>query len=84
MKISRPCYDKYRRCPGWAGPGLHFNKSGKDWCANGSVKIEGWLWKWRIHRCNKCKTFVLPYMVRWLDPSWWRCAWKMRRMDREL
>lgn len=72
MRVSRPCYDKYHRCPGWAGGGLRYAKA--DRCENGSLTpiYDKRLWKWRVNRCPKCHVVVLPYMVRWLDWRWWR------------
>jgi hypothetical protein len=70
-RISRPCYDKYHRCPGWAGGGWKFAKHYR--CSNGSIAVnyEAPLWRWRFHRCNTCGLIVLPYRVRWIDPSNW-------------
>jgi hypothetical protein len=89
MRISRPCYDKYHRCPGWAGGGTKGAKV--DRCPRtGYVDIYyhalgngNWtefdkpktLWKWRIHRCIKCGVYVLPHHIRWLDWRWWK--WEM-------
>lgn len=92
LRVSRPCYDKYHRCPGWAGPGLRFNKPGRDWCEGGSLApfggayykedgtMRGKHWQlWRVNRCPKCGVYVLPYHVRWLDWRWLRfwLAWKV-------
>jgi len=76
LRISRPCYDKVRRCPGWAGGGTRYAK--RDRCDNGSLPWEMFekrLWKWRFNRCTTCGVFVLPYMVRWLDWRFW--GWKL-------
>ena len=88
VRVSRPCYDKYHRCPGWAGAGMRYNK--RDWCEGGSLapfggayyKEDGTLhgkhWRlWRVNRCPQCGTYVLPYHVRWLDWRWLRfwTAW---------
>ncbi len=35
MRISRGCYDKYHRCPGWAGGGNKYAKV--DRCNNGRL-----------------------------------------------
>lgn len=72
MNISRPCYDKYHRCPRWAGPGLRYAKERR--CADGHVVFDPSqrLWKWRIHRCDRCDVLVLPYLFRWVDPTWLR------------
>ena len=37
MRISRPCYDKPYRCPGWAGGGMRYAKV--DRCSNGRTDI---------------------------------------------
>jgi hypothetical protein len=73
VKISRPCYDKYRRCPGWAGPGWKSHREDSDyWCDNGFIKISGKRFKsWKFHRCTSCKTWVWPYNFRYLMS--WRC-----------
>ena len=70
MRISRPCYDKMRRCPGWIGGGLRWAKV--DRCDNGAIQIdyEARWWKWRTWPCNRCDVVVLPYVSRYLDPTW--------------
>lgn len=25
---------------------------------------------WRFQRCNRCQVVALPWVIRWLDPSW--------------
>lgn len=72
MRISRPCYDKYHRCPGWAGGGTKYAKITR--CHGGSLTgcYERRLWKWRRNKCPACGVTVLPYMVRWLDLGWWK------------
>jgi hypothetical protein len=76
IRISRPCYDKMHRCPGWAGGGTHFAK--KDRCDGGSLAATNLYdkraWKWRVNRCPKCGIYILPYVIRLLDTGWWR--WK--------
>lgn len=78
MRISRPCYDKYHRCPGWAGGGMKYAKVER--CAGGYVQVdyERPLWKWRIHRCNKCGVYVLPFMVGHFAPTWHIRVWWLR------
>lgn len=76
---SRPCYDKYHRCPRWAGPGLRYAKVQR--CPGGSIGgANGWTErrfpKWRVNRCDRCNVRVLPYNVRWIDPAWWKVEWK--------
>lgn len=71
IRISRPCYDKWWRCPGWAGGGMRYAKV--DRCDGGSlVTREAWpvRRKWRFHRCSTCKVIVLPSVIRWVDPTW--------------
>lgn len=88
MRISRPCYDKFQRCPGWAGGGMKHAK--KYRCENGSMapfggvyyKADGTLrgkrWRlWRFNKCPKCGVIVLPYMIRWIDPGY--LLWKIPR-----
>ena len=80
IRISRPCYDKMHRCPGWAGGGMRYAKA--DRCPNGgsityyttaygSDQVKR-LWKWRVSRCPECGVFVLPYVIRYADWRWWR------------
>lgn len=71
MRISRHCYDKPHRCPGWAGGGWKFAKV--HHCDNGRIQIDyddRW-YKWQIHRCNTCDVRCLPIVVQWLDYRWW-------------
>ena len=73
MRFSRPCYDKYHRCPGWAGGGLKFAKKIK--CDGGYITVHYPFkkrLKWRFASCNKCDVIVFPYHIRWIDPSWWK------------
>lgn len=80
MRISRPDYDKYRRCPGWVGGGFRFAKV--DRCNNGFLDIDydKPYWKWLVYRCSICRAVVLPYYIRWVDPSWyyWYISFKLR------
>lgn len=74
VRISRPCYDKWRRCPGWAGGGDKYAK--EDRCDNGMLTGEHhewtrWCWWVHIHHCPKCGVFVLPAAVRYIDPTNW-------------
>lgn len=99
IRISRPCYDKLHRCPGWAGGGMKHAKVQR--CEGGSLagfggvyyKADGTLrgkrWRlWRLNRCPRCRVVILPYMVRWLEPSWWRWSAARRignwKYDREM
>lgn len=71
--ISRGCYDKYRRCPGWAGGGWKYAKN--KYCREGgllSIDYHDRWWRWKIQHCPKCRVAVLPYMFQWTSPrSWW-------------
>jgi hypothetical protein len=77
VRISRPCYDKMHRCPGWAGGGMLSAKVVR--CdggyiyrrERGDIYVGRW-WRFRINRCPTCGVYVLPFAVRWLDPRWWR------------
>lgn len=75
MRISRPCYNKFHRCPGWAGGGTHSAKVTR--CEGGYLAgcYQKAGWKWRLNRCGTCRIIVLPYMTRWLDAGWWK--WKL-------
>jgi hypothetical protein len=72
VRISRPCYDKFHRCPGWAGGGMLYAKV--DRCEGGRLPDDAYdsrLWKWRINQCATCGVYVLPYVIRWLDWRQW-------------
>jgi hypothetical protein len=77
--ISRPCYDKHHRCPGWAGGGMKFAK--KKFCYTGGslarvINYDDPWWRWKTHKCPECGVVVLPYMIRYTSPrEWW---WKLR------
>lgn len=88
-RLSRPCYDKYYRCPGRNGGGTHYPKI--HMCESGSLlDMHGKrLWRWRLNHCNECNVIVLPYMIRCVDPTnwgWWEIknwadnlwTWKLR------
>ena len=71
IRISRPCYDKPHRCPGWAGGGLRYARTRH--CDGGTILRAyepGRWWPWLPHRCGTCGMFVLPSHVRWVDPVW--------------
>ena len=78
MRISRPCYDKYHRCPGWNGGGTRSARTQR--CDGGylGAAYERRAWKWRLYRCPKCGVRVLPWMIRYLD---WRYWWSWKRRD---
>lgn len=74
-RVSRGCYDKFRRCPGWAGGGMRYARVRR--CDNGFLKTyddNGMLplWWLRFYRCRKCGVLVLPHFTKNLDPSWLR------------
>lgn len=73
MRISRPCYDKYHRCPGWAGGGMKYAKVPR--CNGGSlatvIDYDG-AWRWKFHQCPRCDVWVLPYYFCHLDPTHWK------------
>lgn len=85
FRISRPCYDKPRRCPGWAGGGTRYARVRR--CDSGYINYylrkddpdkAKRLWAWRLNQCPKCGVWVLPYVVRWLD---WRYVWGWKIAD---
>lgn len=85
MRISRHCYDKPWRCPGWAGGGWHSAKV--KHCDGGRIEIDyedRWR-KWRIHRCNTCDVRCLPMVFQELDPTYWRHWhwWRFKHMVEE-
>ncbi len=86
MRLSRLCYDKPHRCPGWSGGGT---KGAKEYrCDNGSIRTKDLSigeedgrrvvygqhpceGQWRFGRCSNCDVITWPYITRWLDPGWW-------------
>lgn len=78
-RVSRPCYDKVRRCPGWAGGGERYARV--QTCDGGMLPWEIYyrrLWKWRTNRCPWCGLLVLPYMIRYVDPGHYKANIKYR------
>lgn len=74
IRLSRPCYDKYRRCPGWIGGGNKYAKVKR--CDGGSIESD-WGRKgkfniWKFHKCSKCNVIVFPYVIRYFDPTNWK------------
>ncbi|MGY0497113.1 hypothetical protein ACWZHB_01255 [Nocardia sp. FBN12] len=83
-KISRPCYDKSWRCPGWNGGGMRYAKVA--YCPSGyitwgmsraalehlpSAEVSRYpAWN-ALGQCSKCDVRVLPAWVRQLDPTYW-------------
>jgi hypothetical protein len=82
MRLSRPCYDKFHRCPGWNGGGPHYARRHR--CDDGRIQVDhdARLWKWRFWPCNRCDVVVWPYMTRWL--SVFHLAHEARRAAREV
>lgn len=88
MRLSRPCYDKPHRCPGWAGGGTHM--SVHDLCDGGRIRVrvplEGYPgeWEypsthpWRFGFCDMCDVRTWPWVTRRLDPGWWR--WQVQHL----
>ncbi|MBG0738801.1 hypothetical protein IV500_05125 [Paeniglutamicibacter antarcticus] len=80
MKFSRSNYDKPHRCPGWSGPAWK-SGPGESGCEGGSLAVQfgddsdKWerLYKphWTMYRCVTCGIYVLPSVLKNLDPSWW-------------
>ncbi|MFD3463825.1 hypothetical protein ACFWVM_29265 [Nocardia fluminea] len=83
-KISRPCYDKSWRCPGWNGGGMRYARV--KHCAGGRItwgmsldELERLLVaeysrypKWNaLGQCTECDVRVLPWWVRRFDPTYW-------------
>jgi len=77
MRLSRTCYDRPHRCPGWAGGGWKTART--DRCDNGSIrtKNDGYPGehRWRFGHCTECNTVTWPVVTRWLDPGWLRWVW---------
>lgn len=75
LNVSRPCYDKPHRCPGWAGGGMRYAEV--DLCAHGG-SLDGMYdkraYRRRTNRCPECGVLVLPIMVRYLDWRWYAYA----------
>jgi hypothetical protein len=82
MRLSRPCYDKFHRCPGWIGGGPRYARRTR--CDNGHIQVryDARLWKWRFWPCNRCDVVVWPYAIRWF--SAFNLAYEARRTVREL
>lgn len=73
MRISRPCYDKAVRCPGWAGGGDRYAKVSR--CDNGHVRTRAGehphSTPWRFGYCNTCDVVTWPSHIRWVDWRWY-------------
>lgn len=80
-RVSRQCYDKPHRCPGWAGGGWKYtpesicDSSYVDWYGHQEADgtwVDKRFKKWRLNVCrDKCGTLVLPYATRYVDPTWY-------------
>ena len=87
MRLSRPCYDKPHRCPGWAGGGPKVAKA--YLCNNGSIRTRVPMTDcpgefeypasrpFRFGHCTKCDTVTWPWITRKLSIFWW--AYEIRR-----
>lgn len=77
MPIMRPNYDKYHRCPAATGPGMSALPDTPT-CDGGVLPDTVYyrrFYQFRTNRCPKCDTVVLPYAVRYIDPTnWWSAA----------
>jgi hypothetical protein len=98
IRISRLNYDKVHRCPSWAGSGFSCVWTGYRYDAgevecNGSFAPLGGIyydldgnnrkhWQWRFVKCNQCGIICLPYITRWLDPSYLK--WKVEKFFQRL
>lgn len=92
MRLSRPCYDKPHRCPGWAGGG--WRSAAQYTCVNGSIRTRvrddligdfGYPGdqRWRFGHCNHCNVVTWPVaLCHTLDPSWWKFA--LERFSRRV
>ena len=88
MNISRSNYDKPFRCPVDTGPALKGPKGRYD--CYGTARDGGLRWEqkvydrgnrgWSIDKTRCCGTWVLPFNLRYLEPSWhwWRWTWRLR------
>jgi hypothetical protein len=88
VRLSRLCYDKPRRCPGWAGGGWLYAKVPR--CDGGHIQLNfnDPYRRWKFHRCDSCDVLALPYLVRWLEWETWRweghSQWNRYQNWREL
>lgn len=83
MRLSRGCYDKFHRCPGWNGGGPKWPK-GPTRCDSGRIQVDysaRW-WRFRFWRCNECDVVVWPYATRCLSVPW--LFWELRCWLRDL
>lgn len=78
-RLSRPCYDKFHRCPGWAGGGDTYARVRR--CKDGRIQVDyddRW-WAWKFWPCDTCNVLVLPYHSRKLSVPWlwWELKYKI-------
>lgn len=67
MRLSRPCYDKPHRCPGWAGGGMKYAKTER--CHGGHVTARS---PWWFGRCDTCGVVTWPWVWAWPGRAWSR------------
>lgn len=89
MRLSRTCYDKAHRCPGWAGGGTKSAQTDKYHCNGYVTARRPWTGgdedypghpsehSWSFGHCNQCDVVTWPVVTRLLDPGWWR--WRLQR-----
>lgn len=83
MRLSRPCYDKPHRCPGWIGGGPKFGKV--DRCEGGYIITRSRVnshpgeHPFRFGHCNKCGVVTWPWATRKLSLFWWwdHISWRI-------
>lgn len=85
FRLSRPCYDKPHRCPGWAGGGAYMAKEQR--CDGGSIRtrhpypgIPGEFQypgakKWSFGHCNQCNVVTIPFAWTRFAPA--RVRWRI-------
>lgn len=82
MRLSRPCYDKFHRCPGWAGGGFKYPKVDK--CTNGYIKYgKDYTYRiWEFGHCSKCDVIVFPNHIRYIDATFYKSEllWKIQKI----
>lgn len=80
LRLTRLSYDKPHRCPAWSCSGWHDKFSSECDASFASFIYERRAWNWRFTHCPQCGVRCLPYVTRWLDPSWLR--WYLGRRRR--
>jgi len=73
MKISRPDFNKPKRCPTWAGPGWGRKRIKRSGNCEALINInyEDKLWRYKLQKCDSCGVIVLPFNLRYLDWYTW-------------